>query len=63
VATLLVQNGHCILNENIIVGNYYGKIRAMFNDHGQSVTSAPPAFPVEILGLSGVPAAGSSFCY
>ncbi len=61
VATLLVQNGTLHLNENIIVGNYYGKIRAMFDDHGQSVTSAPPAFPVEILGLSGVPQAGEQF--
>ncbi|MFH1073683.1 MAG: translation initiation factor IF-2, partial [Candidatus Firestonebacteria bacterium] len=38
VATLLVQNGTLHLNENIIVGNYYGKIRAMFDDHGHSVT-------------------------
>lgn len=61
VATLLVQNGTLHLNEKIIVGNYYGKIRAMFNDRGQSVTSAPAAFPVEVLGLSGVPEAGEQF--
>ena len=61
VATLLVQNGTLHLNENIIVGKYYGKIRAMFNDRGQSVTSVPPAFPVEVLGLSGVPEAGEQF--
>ncbi len=61
VATLLVQNGTLHLNENIIVGNYYGKIRAMLNDHGQAVTQAPPAFPVEILGLTGVPEAGEPF--
>ncbi|MFH1441243.1 MAG: translation initiation factor IF-2 [Candidatus Omnitrophota bacterium] len=61
VATLLVQNGTLNLNENIIVGNYYGKIRAMFNDHGHSVTSAGPTIPVEILGLSGVPSAGEQF--
>ncbi|MFA5177367.1 MAG: translation initiation factor IF-2 [Candidatus Omnitrophota bacterium] len=61
VATLLVQNGTLHLNENIIVGNFYGKIRAMFNDHGQSVTSVAPSVPVEVLGISGVPAAGEQF--
>lgn len=61
VATLLVQNGTLHLNQNIIVGNFYAKIRAMFNDRGQSVTSARPSFPVEILGLSGVPQAGDQF--
>jgi len=61
VATLLIQNGTLRLNENIIVGKYYAKIRAMFNDHGQSVTKANPSFPVEVLGLSGVPNAGEKF--
>lgn len=61
VATLLVQNGTLHLNENIIAGSYYGKIRAMFNDRGIAITNAPPAFPVEILGLSGVPQAGDHF--
>jgi translation initiation factor IF-2 len=61
VATLLIQNGTLHLNENIIAGTYYGKIRAMFNDRGQSVTEAGPSFPVEILGLSGVPQAGEQF--
>ena len=61
VATLLVQNGTLHLNESIIVGNCYGKIRAMFNDRGHSVTFAASAFPVEVLGLSGVPQAGEPF--
>ena len=61
VATLLIQNGTLRLNENIIVGKYYAKIRAMFNDHGQSVTEARPSFAVEVLGLSGVPYAGEKF--
>ncbi len=61
VATMLVQNGTLRLNENIIVGNFYGKIRAMLNDHGQSVTSAAPSVPVEVLGISGIPAAGEQF--
>ena len=61
VATLLIQNGTLHLNETLIVGNSYGKIRAMFNDRGQSVTAAAPALPVEVLGLSGVPEAGEQF--
>ncbi|MFA5275794.1 MAG: translation initiation factor IF-2 [Candidatus Omnitrophota bacterium] len=61
VATLLIENGTLHLNENIIVGNLYGKIRAMFDDHAQSVTSAGPGFPVEVLGISGVPEAGEQF--
>lgn len=61
VATLLVKNGTLHLNESIVVGNCYGKIRAMFNHLGQSVTEAPPAYPVEILGLDSLPEAGEQF--
>jgi len=61
VVTLLVQNGTLHLNQNIIVGNLYGKIRAMLNDRAQAVTSATPGTPVEILGISGIPAAGEQF--
>jgi translation initiation factor IF-2 len=61
VSTLLIQNGTLHLNDNIIVGTYYGKIRAMFNDHGYSVTEAGPSFPVEVLGISGIPQAGEPF--
>jgi len=61
VSTVLVQNGTLHLNEAIIVGNCYGRVRAMFNHLGQAVKEAPPAYPVEILGLSGVPAAGEQF--
>jgi len=61
VSTLLVQTGTLHLNENIIVGDYYGKIRAMFNDRGQSVTLAGPSIPVEVLGITGMPLAGEQF--
>ena len=61
VATLLVQNGTLRLNDNILIGKFYGKIRGMFNDHGVAVEVAPPSYPVEILGLSGIPAAGEQF--
>ena len=61
VATLLVQNGSLHLNQNIIVGNLYGKIRAMLNDRGQGVTVVGPATPVEILGINGIPQVGEQF--
>ncbi len=61
VATLLVQNGTLHLNQNIIVGNLYGKIRAMLNDRAQAITMVGPASPVEVLGISGIPAAGDQF--
>ncbi|MBL7151374.1 MAG: translation initiation factor IF-2 [Candidatus Omnitrophica bacterium] len=60
-STLLVQNGTLHLNENIIVGDFYGKIRAMFDDKAHSVKSAGPGVPVEVLGISGVPHAGETF--
>jgi len=61
VATLLVQNGTLHLNQNIIVGNFYGKVRAMLNDRAQAVTVVGPASPVEVLGISAIPAAGEQF--
>jgi len=61
VSTLLVKTGTLHLNNSIIVGQYYGKIRAMFNDLGHSVTSVGPSSPVEVLGISGIPQAGEEF--
>ena len=61
VAALLVQNGTLRLNDIVLIGRYYGKIRAMFNDHGKAMTHALPSSPVEVLGLNGVPGAGQKF--
>ncbi len=61
VATVLVQQGTLRVGDPFIVGQYYGKVRAMFNDVGETVTEAPPATPVEVLGLQGVPQAGDIF--
>lgn len=61
VATLLVQNGTLHTGESIIVGNTYGRIRAMFDDKGKKIKSAGPSIPVEILGLSEVPNSGDRF--
>ena len=61
VATVLVQNGSLSVGEPFVVGIYSGKVRAMFNDQGGTVEEAGPSTPVEVLGLSGVPAAGDPF--
>ena len=61
VATALVQQGTLRVGDPFIVGQYSGKVRAMFSDRGETVTEAEPATPVEILGLQGVPQAGDSF--
>ncbi len=61
VATILVQDGTLHVGEPIICGSIAGKIRAMFNEHGERVELAGPSTPVEILGLNDVPMAGDSF--
>jgi translation initiation factor IF-2 len=61
VATLLVQNGTLRTGDNFVVGNVYGKIRAMFDDRGAQLDEAPPSTPVEILGMEGLPQAGDQF--
>ncbi len=61
VATVLVQNGTLKNQDNFVVGNTFGKIRAMFDDRGRAVEEAGPSTPVEILGLEGMPDAGDTF--
>lgn len=61
VASLLVQNGTLKVGESIIVGNTYGRIRAMLDDKGNKIKSAGPSIPVEVSGLSDVPSAGDRF--
>jgi translation initiation factor IF-2 len=61
VATVLVQNGTLNASDNFVVGNVYGKVRAMFDDRGAPLQSAPPSTPVEILGMEGLPQAGDQF--
>jgi translation initiation factor IF-2 len=61
VATALVQQGTLRVGDPFIVGQIFGKVRAMFNDRGEPVTDAGPATPVEVLGLQGVPQAGETF--
>ena len=61
VATVLIQQGTLRVGDPFIVGQYSGKVRAMFSDRGEGVEEAPPATPVEVLGLQGVPGAGDTF--
>jgi len=61
VASLLVQNGTLSTGDSIIVGTTYGRIRAMLDDKGKKIKAAGPSIPVEVLGLSEVPAAGDRF--
>jgi translation initiation factor IF-2 len=60
VATVLVQNGTLRVGDSFIVGNTFGKVRAMFDDRGKPVDQAPPSTPVEVLGLEGLPQSGDS---
>lgn len=61
VATLLVQNGTLKIGDPIVVGNTYGRVRAMVNDRGRRVKEAGPSAAVEITGLNEVPQAGDRF--
>jgi len=58
VATILVQEGLLRKGEILLAGLEYGRIRAMFDEHGHSVDEAGPSTPVEVLGLSGTPSSG-----
>ncbi|AIG65375.1 translation initiation factor IF-2 [Weissella tructae] len=61
VATVLVQQGTMNVGDPIVVGNTYGRVRTMSDDHGRRVKNAVPSTPVEITGLNEVPSAGDRF--
>ena len=61
VATVLVQNGTLRQGDIVLAGQYYGHIKAMFNERNQRIDSAGPSEPVIILGLDGAPQAGDKF--
>jgi translation initiation factor IF-2 len=60
VATVLVQNGTLRKGDIFVVGEQWGKVRALINDQGETVAEAGPSVPVEVLGLSGTPSAGDT---
>ncbi len=61
VATVLVEQGTLRVGDACVAGIFYGKVRSLTNDRGESVREAGPAIPVEVQGLSGVPRAGDEF--
>ncbi|WP_176068962.1 translation initiation factor IF-2 [Anaeromyxobacter diazotrophicus] len=61
VATVLVQEGTLRTGDALVTGAEYGRVRAMMNERGEQVKAVSPGYPVEVLGLSGVPTAGDEF--
>ncbi len=61
VATVLVESGTLNVGDAIVAGTAHGRVRAMFDEHGEAVKAAGPARPVMVLGLTSVPRAGDSF--
>lgn len=61
VATLLIQHGTLRVGDIVVAGCAYGKIRALVDDKGRNLDTAPPSLPVEVLGLNIAPAAGDEF--
>ncbi len=61
VATILVQEGTLRVGDSVVCGVFHGRVRAMIDNRGQKIDVAPPSFPVEVLGLQGVPQAGETF--
>ncbi|WP_341729877.1 translation initiation factor IF-2 [Brooklawnia sp.] len=61
VATVLIQRGTLHRGDSIVAGAAHGRVRAMINDHGDTIDEAPPSMPVQVLGLTTVPGAGDNF--
>ncbi len=61
VATVLVQSGTLHVGDSIVAGTAHGRVRAMFDEHGDTLHEATPARPVQVLGLTSVPRAGDTF--
>jgi len=61
VSTVLIERGTLNVGDAFIAGVYAGKVRAIFNDRGEKIDSAPPSTPIEILGFTGMPNAGDPF--
>ncbi|ABC80877.1 translation initiation factor IF-2 [Anaeromyxobacter dehalogenans] len=61
VATVLVEEGTLRVGDALVTGVHFGRVRAMMNERGEQVDNVGPGYPVEVLGLSGVPVAGDEF--
>ncbi|MCL2804237.1 MAG: translation initiation factor IF-2 [Micrococcales bacterium] len=60
VVTALVQSGTLSVGDSVVAGTAYGRVRAMFDEHGQSVKQATPSRPVQVIGMTSVPRAGDT---
>ncbi len=60
-ATLLVTGGTLKVGDAVLIGEHFGKVRSLLDDHGRRIKEAPPSTPVKCTGLSGVPEAGAEF--
>ncbi|MDH5561931.1 MAG: translation initiation factor IF-2, partial [Deltaproteobacteria bacterium] len=60
-STILIQRGTLKIGDCYVVGNEFGKVRGMWNEHGKKLLAAPPSTPVEIVGLNGIPHSGDPF--
>lgn len=61
VATVLIQRGTLKVGNIFVAGSEWGRVRALFSDHGQKITEATPSVPVVVVGFNGVPSAGDEF--
>ncbi|MDD3642743.1 MAG: translation initiation factor IF-2 [Candidatus Krumholzibacteria bacterium] len=61
VVTVLIQQGTLRVGDIFITGNHFGRVRALLNERGSKIDAAPPAYPVVVLGCTGVPQAGDAF--
>lgn len=61
VSTIMVENGTLRIGDILLAGHHFGRVKAMFNHKGERLKVAPPATPVQMLGLGGAPQAGDKF--
>ncbi|NNK81161.1 MAG: translation initiation factor IF-2, partial [Flavobacteriales bacterium] len=61
VCTMIVEGGTMKVGDTMVAGQYFGKVKAMFNERGNNIESAGPAAPVIVLGMNGAPSAGDKF--
>ncbi|NND94832.1 MAG: translation initiation factor IF-2 [Flavobacteriales bacterium] len=61
VCTMIVEGGTMRVGDTMVAGQYFGKVKAMFNERGNNIDSAGPAAPVIVLGMNGAPSAGDKF--
>ena len=61
VCSMLVQTGTLRIGDHVVVGPYYAKVRALFNERGGKIDFAPPSTPVKMLGFSDAPTAGDAY--